>query len=84
MKKTMIAVVIILIIFLALGAKRKSPNQQKEKLDTLLFVGSRGDSMYFVVNENNDTVDWFMYWNKEKLDKNALDYLYHLPDSFKK
>lgn len=80
----MIIIMTVLILSIVIGI-RWSPLYQnpQEHLDTLLFIDNKGDSMYFVVNENNDTVDWFMYWGNDKLDKKALDYLYHLPDSFR-
>ena len=84
MKKVMIVIMVLLILSIVLGIGwRPFFQKQEEHLDTVLFIGEMNDSMYFVVNENHDTVDWFMYWDGVKLDRRAMDYLYHLPDSFR-
>ena len=80
----MIVIMVLLILSIVLGIGWRSFFQkQEEHLDTVLFIGEMNDSMYFVVNENHDTVDWFMYWDGKKLDRNLCDYLYKLADSLK-
>lgn len=84
MKKVMIIIMALLMLSFVIGiGRRPFYKQQEDHLDTLLFVSNSNDTMYFVINENGDTVDWFMYWDSMKLDRRAMDYLYHLPDSFR-
>ena len=84
MKKSAIIIIVAVILSIIFGMNWRAEQESViHHFDTLMFLGGANDTMYFVVNENNDTVDWFMYWDGKKLDRNLCDYLYKLADSLK-
>lgn len=73
-----------MLISILIGTNWKSKqNGTVHHLDTVMFLGSQNDTMYFVINENGDTVDWFTYWDGKKLDRGLCDYLNSLANSLK-
>lgn len=84
MKKSAIVVIVVVVPSIICGMNWRAEQESEiHHFDTLMFLGNANDTIYFVVNENGDTVDWFMYWDGEKLDRNLCDYLYKLADSLK-
>ncbi len=75
MKKLIVAIITVAVLSVIFSINwTPVPKTEKPKLDTLVFPGYK-DTMYFVVNENDDTVDWFMYSDGEKLNKKMCEIL---------
>ena len=77
MKKLLIVIVVILLFgYLISYSPIKIAKQSEKELDTLIQINNN-DTMFFIVNKNYDTVDWYGHskgvWISKKQYEQALD-----------
>ena len=84
MRKLALILLAIAALTIIVGASFKPfRNMAIPYLDTSIYISSSSDTMYFVTDENKDTVDWFIYLEGKKLNREECDLLYKLADSLK-
>jgi len=76
----------IFIIILIAGVTTFTPHRcvtdnQKEALDTFTCILESGDSFYYVLDNNKDTVDWWYDNNGIKLTKKQFEAAIGVTDS---
>lgn len=82
MKKLLPIFIIILIVGVTMFTPHRCvADNQKVALDTFSCILESGDSFYYVLNSNKDTVDWWYDNNGIKLTKKQFETAISITDS---
>lgn len=74
----------IFIVLLALSSGyifEKERDERAMKVDTVVSVKSKRDTMFFVVNYIHDTIDWWGHYNGQFVSRKGMDCMLRRVDS---
>lgn len=76
---------VLFIVLLALSSEYSFDKEREEKAakkDTIVSTKHNKDTMYYVVNYNHDTLDWWGYYSGQPISKKEWDTILRRVDSF--
>lgn len=80
--RKIIAILLILLCAGGLESCRDSKlTSSKSPIDTIVSVQENGDSLFFVINEKNETIDWWGYSLGVKVNKQQYDSIRKIADT---
>ena len=78
-------IIAILLILLCAGGLESCQDSKlkssKSPIDTIVSVQENGDSLFFVINEKNETIDWWGYSLGVKVNKQQYDSIRKIADT---
>lgn len=80
--RKIIAILLILLCAGGLESCRDSKlTSSKSSIDTIVSVQENGDSLFFVINEKNETIDWWGYSLGVKVSRQQYDSIRKIADT---
>ena len=81
MKKFAILFFALLVLGCLYGSFPFRLSVPKSTLDTLMTIWNDSDSMFFVVNEHHDTIDWWGYSQGVEVSKKQFEEIVRIADT---